>query len=167
MMQRAQSQWRRLARGLAVIGISALMVATGRQALAEEFKTGGISIAQPWSRATPGGATVGAGYLTITNGGDAADRLVSATAEVAGRAEIHQMSMTGGVMKMRPVPEGVELPANGTVALAPASYHLMLLGLKRPLKAGDTFAGTLTFERAGTVDVTFVVEAMGAKAGGG
>jgi copper(I)-binding protein len=107
---------------------------------------------------------VGAGYLTIRNSGSAPDRLVSATAEIAEKTEIHEMSMTGGMMKMRAVPDGVAVPAGGSVALAPKGYHLMFFGLSKPLKEGDTFAGTLTFEKAGPVPVTFDVRGLGAAA---
>jgi len=155
---------RRIAAAFAVFAVSALAGLTGQAALAEEFKAGAISVEQPWSRATPGGAKVAAGYLTIKNDAAIPDRLVSARVEVAGRAEIHEMSMNDGVMQMRPLPEGLAVPANGSVALAPGSSHLMLLDLKRPLRDGETFSGTLTFEKAGTVDVTFAVRGIGAKA---
>ena len=138
------------------------LTAGGEAALAAEFKAGDISIEAPWSRATPGGAKVGAGYLTIKNGGAAPDRLVSATADIAEHTEIHEMSMTDGMMKMRQVSDGVAVPAGGSVALAPNGYHLMLLGLKKPLTEGGTFSGTLTFEKAGTVAVTFEVRGIGA-----
>ena len=91
-----------------------------------------------------------------------ADRLVAATAEIAGRAEIHEMAVKDGVMTMRPVTGGVPVPAGGKVALKPGSYHLMFLDLKRPLKPGEQFAGTLTFEKAGPVAVTFAVQPIGA-----
>ena len=133
-----------------------------RHAIAAEFKAEDIAVEAPWSRATPGGAKVGAGYLTIKNGGAAPDRLVSATADIAERAEIHEMSMTDGMMKMRRVTDGVAVPAGGNVALAPNGYHLMFLGLKKPLKEGEKFPGTLTFEKAGTVAVTFEVRGVGA-----
>jgi len=138
--------------------------ASAAQHASDGSKTGYISIEAPWSRATPGGAKVGAGYLTIKNGGAAPDRLVSAAADIAERAEIHEMSMTDGVMKMRQVSDGVAVPAGGNVALAPNGYHLMFLGLKKPLTEGDTFSGTLTFEKAGTVAVTFEVRGIGAGA---
>ena len=138
--------------------------ASAAQHASDGSKTGYISIEAPWSRATPGGAKVGAGYLTIKNGGAAPDRLVSATADIAERAEIHEMSMTDGVMKMRHVSDGVAVPAGSSVALAPQGYHLMFLGLKKPLREGDTFTGTLTFEKAGTVAVTFEVRGIGAAA---
>jgi periplasmic copper chaperone A len=152
-----------LCAALAVIAIITV-IASGREALAAEFKAGDITVKTPWSRATPGGAKVAAGYLVIENSADTPDRLVSATTEIAGRTEIHQMSMTDGMMKMRHVTDGVTVPAHGSVALEPSSYHLMLLDLKRPLKEGETFAGTLTFEKAGTVDVTFEVKGLGAAA---
>jgi len=155
---------RRIAAALALFGAAVLVGLTGQVALAGEFRAGAISVEQPWSRATPGGAKVAAGYLTIKNDAATPDRLVSAKVEVAGRAEIHEMSMSDGVMRMRPLPEGLVVPANGSVALAPGSSHLMLLDLKRPLQDGETFSGTLTFEKAGSVDVTFDVRGIGAKA---
>ena len=148
---------------MALAAVAFVAPATGH-AIAAEFKAGDIAVEAPWSRATPGGAKVGAGYLTLKNGGAAPDRLVSATADIAERAEIHEMSMTDGMMKMRQVTDGVAVPAGGSVALAPNGYHLMFLGLKKPLKEGDTFAGTLTFEKAGTVAVTFEVRGVGAAA---
>ena len=87
---------------------------------------------------------------------------MSVSTSVAGKTEIHQMKMADGKMEMRPVPDGIEIPANGTVALEPMGYHLMLMELKGPLQKGETFAGSLTFEHAGTVDVTFNVEGIGA-----
>jgi periplasmic copper chaperone A len=162
-MTLGSSQRCRIAGAVAALGFSALVVLAGKAA-AEEFKTGEISVEQPWSRATPGGATVGAGYLTIKNDANSPDRLVSVSAEIAGSAEIHRMEMAHGVMKMRPLPEGVEVPAHGSVALAPGSYHVMFFDLKRPLKEGDSFPATLTFEKAGPLDVTFDVGGMGAKA---
>jgi copper(I)-binding protein len=144
----------------------ALALLTAGPAFADDFKLGNLEIKSPWSRAIPAGAKVAGGYFVVVNHGDTPDRLVSATAEVAGRAEIHEMSMQNGVMTMRPQPQGLAIPAHGEVALKPGSYHLMLLDLKRPPKQGEPFAGTLTFEKAGKVDVTFAVEGIGAPAGG-
>jgi periplasmic copper chaperone A len=143
--------------------LTALLLAAAVAASAHEFKAGAITVEHPWSRATPGGAKVAVGYLAISNAGEA-DRLVAATAEVAGRAEIHEMAVKDGVMTMRPVPGGIPVPAGGKVALKPGSYHLMLLDLKRALKPGEQFAGTLTFEKAGPVAVTFAVQPIGATA---
>jgi copper(I)-binding protein len=131
---------------------------------AHDFKTGKLIIDHPWARATPPGAEVAGGYLAIENAGEEADRLVSATAEVAGRVEIHEMNVVDGVMKMRPLPGGVEIPAGGAVELKPGSYHLMLMDLARPLKEGEAFAGTLTFEKGGSVKVTYAVGPIGSSA---
>jgi len=135
-------------------------------AAAHEFKSGPIEVVHPWARATPPAAKVGGGYAEIRNDGSEPDRLVSVTAEVAGRVEIHEMGVKDGIMTMRPVEAGVPVPANGTAALAPGGYHLMLLELKRPLKAGESFAGTMTFEKAGTIAVTFDVQAIGSTGAG-
>jgi copper(I)-binding protein len=150
-----------MCRGLCVLLMIGLMLA---QTSAGEgpLKEGDITVASPWSRATPGGAKVAAGYLTITNDGTAADRLVSATAEIAGRVSIHEMRMEGEMMRMRDLSEGLSLPAGATVSLEPNGTHLMFLDLKRPLQKGDRIAGTLIFERAGTIKVTFTVEGLGA-----
>jgi copper(I)-binding protein len=121
-----------------------------------------ILVDNAWSRATPPGVEIGVGYLTIKNDGGTPDQLVSVSTPVAETAEIHQTQMQDGKMQMRPVPDGVPIPAKGTVTFEPAGYHLMLMGLKAPLEKGSTFTGTLTFEHAGTVDVTFSVAGMGA-----
>ena len=150
-------------RHAALATVLALIAGT---AAAHEFKSGPIEVVHPWARATPPAAKVGGGYAEIRNDGPEPDRLVSATAEVAGRVEIHEMGVKDGIMTMRPVEGGVPVPANGSAALAPGGYHLMLLELKRPLKAGESFAGTLTFEKAGTIPVTFDVQAIGATGAG-
>ena len=124
---------------------------------------GAISVENAWSRAVPSGAKVAVGYLAIRNDGDEPDRLLSASAPFAGEAEFHKTSMAEGVMRMRPVPGGVPVPAKGTVLLEPNSYHLMFMQLNQPLKEGDTVTAKLTFERAGSVDVAFQVLGMGAQ----
>jgi periplasmic copper chaperone A len=131
-------------------------------AAAQEFKVGPLEIDHPWSRATPKGAKVGAGYLTIKNTGTAPDRLVSGTTPAAGKMEIHEMSMDKGVMKMRPVPEGVEIKPGETVELKPSAFHLMIMDLKQPIVRGKPFKASLTFEKAGPVEVEFEVVAPGA-----
>lgn len=153
-MSLSAKAWRHAAFGLALL--------TAGPALGHEFKSGQIEVARPWARATPPAAKVAGGYAEIENAGSEPDRLVSATAEIAGHVEIHQMAMTDGVMTMRPLPGGLPVPARGSAALSPGGTHLMFLELKRQLKPGEEFAGTLTFEQAGTVTVTFAVEAIGA-----
>ena len=149
----------------AVLAAALALLAVG-PAAAHEFKSGPIEVVHPWARATPPAAKVGGGYAEIRNDGSEPDRLVSVTAEVAGRVEIHEMAVKDGIMTMRPVEGGVPVPADGTAALAPGGYHLMLLELKRPLKAGESFAGTMTFEKAGTIAVTFDVQAIGSTGAG-
>jgi copper(I)-binding protein len=124
---------------------------------------GAIAVEDAWSRAVPDGASVGIGYLAIENTGDEPDRLLSASASLAGQTEIHQTTMDGGVMRMRPVPDGVPVPAKGAVMLEPNGYHVMFMGLTQPLKEGDAFPAKLTFERAGSVEVTFHVLGIGAQ----
>lgn len=127
---------------------------------------GDIALEKPWSRAAPSGAPVGAGYVVLKNTGATPDKLISATApDVAGKVEIHEMAMDNGVMKMRPV-NGLEIPAGKSVELKPGGYHIMFMQLKKPLVAGETIKGTLTFEKAGAVPVEYKVEAMGASGGG-
>lgn len=139
-----------------------LLFAVSHAALAHEFKVGEIEIIHPWSRATPDGAKVAAGYLKLKNDGVEPDRLVSATGEIAGKTEIHEMAVDAdGVMTMRPVPGGLEVPAGGEVELKPGSFHIMFMDLKQGAKEGVNFKGTLTFEKAGTVEVEFAVDKMG------
>ncbi len=135
-------------------------------ALAQEIKAGDLTIEKPWARATPKGAEVGAGYLEIRNNGASPDRLTGGSADFAD-VEVHQMSMQGGVMKMRAVKDGLEIPAHGAVTLAPTGYHIMFTGLKRPLVKGETVKATLTFEHAGAVSVDFPVQGIGAAGPGG
>jgi copper(I)-binding protein len=130
-------------------------------ASADTFKVGDITVASPWTRATPGGAKVAGGYLKVTNNGAAADKLVGGATDISGRVEIHEMAMSGGVMQMRPLNEGLELKAGQAVELKPGGYHMMFLDLKRQLKEGETVKATLQFEKAGKVDVTFRVGPVG------
>ena len=136
-------------------------------ALAKDYTAGSLKIEQPWARATPKGAPVGGGYLTITNTGNAPDRLVSGEVPVASGFEIHEMAMDNGIMKMRMLSKGLEIKPGETVTLKPGGYHLMFTGLKQQLEQGGSFKGTLTFEKAGPVAVEFNVEGMAATGAGG
>ena len=153
------------AQGTAAQGAAAQATAAQAPATAAA-KAGAIAIETPWLRATPGGARVAGGYVTLRNTGAEPDRLTGAAIPQAGRAEIHSMTTEGGVMKMAPVEGGLALAPGAGVALKPGGYHLMFLDLKDGLKAGETVAGTLTFERAGTVPVTFTVAPIGAQGPG-
>jgi copper(I)-binding protein len=129
------------------------------------FKLGDLTVTSPWTRATPGGAKIAGGYLKITNNGAAADRFVGAKSDATGHIEIHEMSMSDGVMKMRPMPDGLQIKPGETVELKSGGYHLMFMDLKQPLKQGDTLKATLQFEKAGPLDVNFNVNALGATGG--
>jgi copper(I)-binding protein len=132
-------------------------------AQAEELTLGNLKIIEPWARATPNGASVGAGYLTITNTGSEPDRLLGGTTAVAGSFEVHEMKMDNGVMKMRPVAGGIEIKPGQTVELKPNGYHIMLMGLKRPLVEGQHFQATLDFAKAGKITADFLIEGVGAQ----
>jgi copper(I)-binding protein len=150
--------WRLALAGAAVVFISSM-------AIAEIYSAGGLQIGNPWARATPKGATVGAGYLTITNKGAEADRLIGGSAAPAARFEVHTTVMENGVARMRQV-TGLEIKPGETVELAPGGMHVMLMGLKQPLRQGQAVKGTLVFEKAGTVAIEFTVQGIGAPTGG-
>jgi periplasmic copper chaperone A len=138
-------------------------------ALAADYNVGTLTIGNPWTRATPKGAKVAGAYMSISNKGNASDRLVGGSVAVADQFEVHNMVMEQGVAKMRPVAGGLEIKPGDTVELKPGSLHVMLMGLKQPLQKGQTVKGTLEFEKAGKIDIEFAVEGVGANApaGGG
>jgi periplasmic copper chaperone A len=140
---------------------------TGAQA--HDYEIGPLKIAHPWARATPKGASVAGGYMKITNTGKETDRLIGGSAAFAGRFEIHEMSHEGGVMKMRHRPKGLEIKPGETVELKPGSFHVMFLDLSQPLVKDQKPRpkGTLVFEKAGTIEVEYAVEAVGGAPGGG
>lgn len=142
--------------------IAALLSVGCGGAFAADYTVGAIKVVQPWVRETPKGAKVGGGYMTITNTGTTSDRLVGGTTPVAGRFEIHLMSMDGGVMKMRQLENGIEIKPGETVELKPSGLHVMLMDLKQPFAKGGEIKGTLRFEKAGSLDVVFPVQGMGA-----
>src|ERR1700739_589310 len=113
--------------------------------LAADYDVGSMHIAQPWSRATPRGATTGAAYMTITNKGTTPDRVSCVSSDASAQCQIHSMTMEGGVMKMRPVEGGLEIKPGETVTLAPSGFHVMLVTLKHPLEAGQMVKTPLKF----------------------
>jgi len=147
--------------------IAVLVATLLSPAMAHDYTVGALKIGHPWARATPKGAAVGGGYITITNTGSAPDRLVGGGTAIAGRFEVHEMSMDNGVMKMRMLPKGLDIKPGETVTFKPGGFHIMFTGLKRQLVQGERFKATLQFEKAGTVEVDFAIEGIGgAKAGG-
>jgi periplasmic copper chaperone A len=149
----------------ALVACALVLSTTATVAVARDYAVGALKITHPWSRPTPPGAPTAAGYLTIVNTGKTADRLIGVSTTAADKVEIHQMSMAGGVMTMRPVQDGLAAPARGSVSLAPGGYHLMFVGPKRPFRAGDRIPVNLRFERAGVVNVELVVESPSLGAG--
>ena len=141
--------------GIALVTLTSVAHAHG-------YTLGTIGIAHPFSVPTPAGATTGAGYIKeLTNKGAADDKLVGVAIPIADHVEMHTMSMDGNVMRMRQVP-GIVVPAGGHVDMAPGNgYHLMLIGIKQPLKVGDKIPARLTFEKAGTIDVELNVQERG------
>jgi periplasmic copper chaperone A len=147
---------------LLATGLLALAIVS---AYADDYKVGSLDIADPWSRATPKGASVAAGYMKISNTGTATDRLVGGSSGAAARFEVHEMTMTNGVMKMRPLKNGLEIKPGETVELKPGSFHVMFVNLKNPFTPGEHVKATLMFEKAGSVNVEFDVRAMGSETG--
>jgi len=127
-------------------------------------QTGEVQITAAWARATPGGAQAAAAYVTLES--PAGDRLTGVSTPAAEKADIHEMSMDNGVMKMRPV-EGVDLPPGQKVTLKPGGYHIMLTGLAKPLVEGQSFPLTLDFAKGGARQVTVSVQKVGAMGSGG
>jgi copper(I)-binding protein len=148
------------------VAVACALLATARAASAEDFKAGDIVISHPWSRATPVGAQIGAGYLVIENRGTVPDRVLGGSVEVATGFEIHDVVLEGGVMKMRLL-AGIELPPGSSIEAKPGGRHIMFVGLLHPLAAGEKVRGALRFERAGRIKVEFEVIGMGVPQPGG
>ena len=134
---------------------------------AHDIKAGTLVISHPWSRQSPMAADVAAGFMTITNQGPEADRLLKVETPISGVVQIHDMKMEGDVMKMVELPDGIALPPGAAVELKPRALHIMFMGLKSQPGEGESFEATLTFEKAGKVAVDFEVMAPNAKMGPG
>jgi copper(I)-binding protein len=145
--------------------LASLLLAPAAVATARAAATGPLSIQSPWSRATAPMQKTGVAYLTIRNDGAEADRLTDVASPVAAKVQLHESIREGDVMKMRKV-SGLAVPAHGTATLAPGGYHVMLMGLEAPLKEGQSFPLTLTFEHAGKVEVEVRVMGMSAQGAG-
>jgi copper(I)-binding protein len=142
--------------------VAALLLAIPLLVLPHSHEKGDIQVRHPWSRATPPGAKVAAGYMELRNNGRQPDRLVSASTALAQRVEIHITLRDGEVMKMRQVP-ALEIPARERYELRPGGSHLMLVDLVRPLKQGERFSMRLVFERAGELEVELEVQELGSR----
>jgi copper(I)-binding protein len=153
-----------MTRILAIAAVAvAAAIAAASGASAHEYQLRALHIDHPFARATPPGARAGGVFLTVENNGDRADRLLSVSTPVAGTAELHRRVMDAGVRRLRAV-AGLDVKPGDRLVLQPGSYHVMLADLKRPLQAGASFPLTLGFEKAGAIEVSVLVESMGAGA---
>jgi copper(I)-binding protein len=151
---------------IAALGVAVAVATCAAPAFAHSVTVGSLSLTDLWTRATPPKAPTAAGYLTITNTGKEADRLISAISPAAEKGELHIMQVKDGVMTMHPVDGGIAIPAGGSVTLAPGGFHLMFTTMKDTLKEGDKLPVTLTFAKAGGVETFLHVLAVGAKGPG-
>ena len=151
-----------LYRNTRAIALSLALVASAFSSTtnAHEYKVGNLIIDHPVARATAPGARVGGGYVVIHNNGTEDDRLIGGQAEFAGKVEIHEMKVEDNIMKMRPISGGLIIPAGGMVTLAPGTNHIMFMNLSEGLKEGAEHKATLTFEKAGTIDVIFQIKSI-------
>ena len=145
-----------------ILSLAAGLALLASPAWAHDYKLGSLEIDHPWSRATAPTAPTGGGYLVITNKGTTPDRLIAARSNAAAKGEIHEMTMNNNILRMRGVPKGLESPAGQTVTLKPGGFHVMFLDLKAPFAKGAKIPVTLVFEKAGSIDVDFMVQDMGA-----
>lgn len=148
--------WKSLAAAAALSLVSVI-------AHAEDYTIGDLTVGQTWTRATPPKAKAGGGFVEIVNNGTEADRLIAVSSDVAERTELHEMAVTDGVMKMRELEGGIEIPAGGTVTLKPGGLHIMFMGLNGSFEEGTKVPLVLTFEKAGDLAVELDVAKMGAK----
>jgi len=138
--------------------LAAAIFLTSASLYPRNAETGDLRFTHPYARSTVPGQTSGAAYLTIENQGGQADRLIAITSPIAQSVEIHTMTMDGNVMKMREV-QNIELKPRAKITMNPGDgYHIMLIGIKQPLKRGDKFPLTLSFEKSGKIDVPVTVE---------
>lgn len=136
-----------------IIAAASALLFIGGVASAHDYKLGDLEIVHPVARATPPGAPVSGGYMTIRNTGSQPDWLIGGAADFAGKVEIHEMAMEGDVMKMRQLADGLEIPAGGEVTLKPGGYHVMFMQMKQSLAADETYKVTLRFKNAGEIEV--------------
>jgi len=147
--------------------VAALGLCTATSAWAKDYKVGQVEVDDLWVRATAPGQANGAGYMEIDNDAKAPDRLVSVSSDAAERVELHTVQTENGVARMRHLPDGIPVPADGDVKLAPGGYHVMFMKLKQPFAEGAEVPATLKFEKAGEVAVKFKVQPIGHQAGMG
>jgi len=146
-----------------LLSLIAVAAALASPVWAADYKLGPLEIDQPWARATAPTAKTGGGFVTITNKGTTPDRLIAVRSAASDKVEVHEMKMDGNVMRMRELDKGLEIPPGTTVTLKPGGFHIMFMELKAPFAKDAKVPATLVFEKAGSIDVDLLVQAMGAQ----
>jgi copper(I)-binding protein len=146
-----------------LLSLIAVAAALASPVCAADYKLGPLEIDQPWARATAPTAKTGGGFVTITNKGTTPDRLIAVRSAASDKVEVHEMKMDGNVMRMRELDKGLEIPPGTTVTLKPGGFHIMFMELKAPFAKDAKVPATLVFEKAGSIDVDLLVQAMGAQ----
>jgi len=155
---------RKLALTLATLVALALPLTAQADDHAKKTHTAGdITVSDHWTRAMPPSAAVGGGFMVIANAGSEPDRLVGLSSPRANSGEVHEMKMDGGVMKMRELADGLEIPAGGSVTLEPGGYHVMFMGVDDGFKEGEMIPVTLVFEKAGELEIMMPAGPVGSK----
>ena len=149
---------------IARLALAVSLLLSCEAAFAETITHGTLELKDPWARAMPPGARAGGGFMVITNGGKQADRLVGGSSPRAGRVEIHEMKVVDDIMKMRQLPDGLEIPAGGSVELKPGSFHVMFLDVGKSFTEGETIPVTLDFAKAGSITIDMPVKSIAAGA---
>ena len=144
-----------------ILGALLLVLSAAGLLHAQTPGQGSIAVEHPWARATPGGAKTGATYMILTNSSGSADRLLRATTPVATSVQFHKVTEENGVSRMRELPT-IDVAPGAKIVLKPGDMHVMLVGLKQPLKEGQTFPLTLEFEKSGKVELVVSVARVGA-----
>ena len=142
-------------RTIALAAIAVVLSAT--MAFAHDYKLGNLEIHHPFSKAMMAGAEVAGGFMKITNNGTEADRLIKVSGDMAKMIQLHEMKVENDIMKMAELPNGIEIPAGATVELKPGALHVMFMGVTTQFKEGDKIKAVLTFEKAGEIEVEFMV----------
>ena len=137
-----------------------ILIGLSTIALADGIKFKQLEIDDAWIKETPPNHPMTGGYLKIENEGNTADVLIGVSADFAMKSEIHEMKMEGDVMKMRPLENGLVIPADGEVYLKPGGYHLMFMKLKQQMIPMDVHQVTLTFENSGSITIPMIVHKM-------
>lgn len=136
----------------------AFLLGFAASVFAQEFTIGNLTISNPYVRMTTPKAPVSGGYFSITNNGDTTDTLLSVSVDFSGKTEIHEMKMQDSVMMMRPIANGIEIPPGETVVLKPGGKHIMFMMLKEQLVEREKRKATLTFKKAGSIEIEFIVQ---------